>query len=68
MTDNERVLHTVLSECLRAIPDVQGDKIGVLEVRIIYLENRLEEIAQIVKVQVEKTAYTPQLNRGYNAD
>ena len=56
MTDNERVLHTVLSECLRDVPEARGDKFGVLCAKVAYLTNRLEEIARIVTVAVEFNA------------
>lgn len=56
MTDNERVLHTVLSECVRLIPEATGNRIGVLQARITYLENRLEEIEMIVTEQIKINA------------
>lgn len=52
MTDNERVLHTVLSTCLRKIPEAQGDKIGVLQAKVAFFENRLEEIGKIISDQI----------------
>jgi hypothetical protein len=56
MTQDQRVLHTVLATCLIEIPEATGDKIGVLKARIAYLENRLEEIGKIVEAQVEYNA------------
>lgn len=56
MTHNERVLHTVLSTCMRPVPEATGDKIGVLKAKLAYMTNRLEEISKIVEIAVSFNA------------
>ncbi len=51
-TDSEIALNTILSTCFKQIPTARGDKVGVLEAKIAYLEYRLDEIRLIAEKQV----------------
>lgn len=51
MTDNERVLHTVLSTCLKPHYKCEHDRDT-----ITMLEDRIDEIRKIVEAQVEHNA------------
>ncbi len=56
MTDTESrdqlALHTVFATCIKPFPKAFGDKLGVLQARNAYLENRLDEVRLIAERRV----------------